>query len=41
MEIPVGNGYAGVIKFAPENQLALGAISCSSPTSDFINRISC
>ena len=37
IEIPVRNGYAGVIKFPPENQLAIGAISCSSPTSDYIN----
>lgn len=41
MEIPVRNGYAGVIKFAPENQPTLGAISCSSPTTEYINRISC
>ena len=41
MEIPVSNGYVGVMKFPPENQIALGSISCSSSTSDFINKISC
>jgi len=41
MEVPVKNGYVGVIKFAPENQLAIGSVSCSSLTTEYINRISC
>jgi len=37
MEIPVRNGYSGLIKFAPENQLVIGTISCTSPTTEYIN----